>query len=338
MTRREIVKRAVHFQNPPRVPRFWYDLDCHQDDTDVVLIPVRKWYEGPEKNEAELGFKWAKSSSDKMTMGVPAVYPLANWDDFEHYRDHIMPDPYTSDRFAFADAYDWGDKYAIADLYLSGFTGMWLLRSFDNLFADMIEEPERVFLLRDMVMNFETEIIRQCKEHGFDCVAFYDDIGMQSSMMMSPEMWRYYFADIYRQQFALCHELGMDVFYHTCGYVYPVIQDLVSLGVDILNLGQANVNGIEKVGREFRSKVCFCQPIDYQKTGLYGSKAEIYAEAKMLLDNFWDGRGGFIAHMQDYENHGYEGAVPGNTMLTRDAFVQQDPTVDKYREKPDFVC
>jgi len=337
MTRREIVKRAVHFENPPRIPRFWYDLDCHQDDTDVVIIPVRKWYEGPNKNETELGFKWKKASGDNMTMGVPEVYPLADWDNFYNYKKNIMPDPYAPDRFAFADAFDWGDKYSIADLYLSGFTGMWLLRSFEELFADMCENSDRVIQLRDLVMGFETDVICQCKDHGFDCVAFYDDLGMQETMMMSPDMWRQYYADVYREQFKLCHDLEMDVFFHTCGYVYPIIQDLITLGVDIINLGQINVNGIERVGKAFHNQVCFCQPIDYQKTGLYGTKEEIYAEGKMLIAHLWDDRGGLIAHMQDYENHGYTGAVDGNTMRTRNCFVDQDPTAPKHRNASGYI-
>ena len=41
---------------------------------------------------------------------------------------------------------------------------------------------------------------------------------------------------------SLVHSLGMDVFFHTCGAVYPIIGDLIEAGVDMLNLGQLNLN------------------------------------------------------------------------------------------------
>jgi len=327
MDSKEIVKRAIHFKNPPRLPRFWYK--DHDDDSDILLVPLRKWYEGLEENEAELGFVWAKADTDKMSMGVPKEYPLKDWDDFENYVKNVFPDPYAADRFKLADSMDFSDKYIIADLYLSGFTGMWLIRGFHEVLSDMCVEPERFNKLADLIFDFETEIIRQCAAYNFDCVYFADDWGMQSTMMISPEMWREHFKERYKKQFQLCHELGMDVYFHTCGYVYPILQDFIDIGVDIFHLGQVNVNNIKKVGEDFSGKVCFCATIDYQSTGPYGTKEEIFDEAKELIDNLCNEHGGLFVQLLDYETMGYANAIAGNTMLAREAFISQDPYVNK---------
>lgn len=327
MTRKEIVKRSVHFQNPPRLPRYWFY--AREDDSDAVMVHLRKWYEGPNANEAELGFRWVQNSSDNMTMGVPEEYPLKDWDNFEYYVKNILPDPYDPNRFAEIDSKDFGDRYVIGDLYLSGFTAMWLLRSFDEVLYDMAAEPEQLGQFADMLMENEMEIIKQCPAHGIDCIGFADDIGMQTGMMMSPEMWRKHFKERLRKQFDLCHELGMDVYFHTCGYVAPVLEDLVEIGVDIFDLGQIYLNDVEEVSRKLKGKVCFAQPIDYQTVGLSGTKEEIYAEAKFLLDKLFDETGGVIAKLVDYEDLDYK-AIPGNTELTRNAFVEQDPLTKKH--------
>lgn len=121
----------------------------------------------------------------------------------------------------------------------------------------------------------------------------------------------------------------MDVYFHTCGYVAPILEDLVEIGVDILDLGQIYLNDIDAVSKNLKGKVCFSQPIDYQMVGLSGTKEEIYTEAKLLLEKLFDETGGMIAKLVDYEQLDYK-ALPGNTMLTRNAFVEQDPLVNKY--------
>jgi len=326
MTRKEIVKRSVHFQNPPRLPRFWFY--GREEDSDAVMVHLRKWYDGPTQKEAELGFTWLQNSSDHMTMGIPENYPLKDWDNFDHYVQSVLPNPYAPDRFDEFDSKDFGDRYVIGDLYLSGFTSMWLVRSFDEVFYDMAEEPEQLEQLADVIFENEMEIIRQCPAHGIDCIGFADDIGMQNGMMMSPETWRKYFKERLHKQFDLCHELGMDVYFHTCGYVAPVLDDLVEIGVDILDLGQIYLNDVEDISRRFCGRVCFSQPIDYQTVGLSGTKEEIYAEAKYLMDKLLNESGGVIAKLCDYEQHDYK-AIPGNTMLTRNAFVEQDPYLNQ---------
>jgi uroporphyrinogen-III decarboxylase len=162
--------------------------------------------------------------------------------------------------------------------------------------------------------------IRQMPAHGFDGVALFDDWGMQRAMMISPDMWREHFFDHYKKQCDLAHGLGMDVFFHTCGYVYPIIGDLIAAGVDILNLGQADVNGIDKLKEEFRGQVCFCQPINYQTTGISGTKEDFYREAKEIIDTFQTAHGGLIPELFDYERMGWKPENPNNTKYQVQAF------------------
>lgn len=120
--------------------------------------------------------------------------------------------------------------------------------------------------------------------------------------------------------FALAHELGMDVFFHTCGSVYPIIGDLIDAGVDMLNLGQLNLNDPERLQKEFKGKVCFCQPLDYQKTGLSGTREEILAEGKYIFDLLASKNGGLIAEIFDYELMGWQPKDPRNTHYQIEAF------------------
>lgn len=302
MTSKQRVNAAINFGYPDRVPLFIFDKDRLR--TDVIQVNVEQFYMGTGGDETEWGFVWAKAQGDETSMGVPVGAPLKNWDDFDQYVKTQAPDPFRSDRFYEADAADKGDKYFMGSLYLSGFTIMAFLRGFNDLMTDLYEAPERVEKLADLVFGIENRIIEQMPAHGFDAVSFWDDWGMQQGMMISPEMWRKFFLPRYIEQFKLVHSLGMDVFYHTCGDVRPIIGDLIDAGVDILNLGQPDVNDIDQTGRLYKGKVCFCPPINYQHTGLTGTREMIFTEAQQYYESYADQSGGLLAYIIDYKSMG----------------------------------
>ena len=320
-SRKEVVRKTVHFQTPGRIPRFMFNGDLTQSD--IIQVVLEKWYMGGQKDVTEWGFSWDKAADDESAMGVPREYLLKNWANFDNYVRHQMPDPFDKSRFKSLKAFDVGDRYLMGSLYLTGFTVMTFLRGFENLLMDMYEDPEKVEKVADIVFGFENDVIRQMPQHGFHAVALYDDWGMQKSMMISPTMWRAFFAKHYARQFKLAHDLGMDVFFHTCGYVTPILDDLIDAGVDILNLGQADINGIDHLKKIYRGKVCFCQSINYQTTGISGTKEEIYAEAREIIDTFSDARGGLIAMLFDYEDMGWKPVDPHNTEYQMRAFEEQ---------------
>jgi hypothetical protein len=78
----------------------------------------------------------------------------------------------------------------------------------------------------------------------------------------------------------------------------------IEIGVDILNLSQPNVYNIEDIGRAYRGKTCFICPISYQTTSLAGTKKEIYAEAKKLIENLGTPEGGLIGYAEEYSSIG----------------------------------
>ena len=83
--------------------------------------------------------------------------------------------------------------------------------------------------------------------HG---VAFYDDWGTQNGLFLSPQMWTELFLPRYKAQFNRVHAHGMDVYFHSCGQITPIIGGLFDAGVDMLNLSQPNLYDMEALGRE----------------------------------------------------------------------------------------
>jgi uroporphyrinogen decarboxylase len=290
MQSKELVKRAVTFKDPERIPVVYpYDFEA----SDVVGVEVVDNFQGLDKRHSEWGFTWEHFDND-LTMGQVKEPLIKEWPDLDRY---TAPDPGRADRFGPMKAAraKYGDgKYYRADLGLSGFTVMAFLRGFPELLEDLYLERERVERLADVVFGFEEEVIRRLKPQGFDAVAFFDDWGTQKDLFISPALWREVFKPRYRRQVELSHACGLQTYFHCCGKIFDIIPDFIDIGLDILNPGQPNINGIRRMGESFSGKICFACPVSYQTTGITGSREDIRREVREMVDCLGNRGGGLI--------------------------------------------
>ena len=298
MDRRELVNKAINMEKPDRVPILLFNKD--KEDSDIVMIDVVEFWMGKNKNISEWGFKWEKKNE---TMGYPKEPLIKTWEDLDRFK---IPDPYDKNRFnKVKDTINkYGDKYYIASLVLTGFTVMTFIRGFSETLEDLYINRVNIERLADIVFGFEEEVIKQVNNYKFDAVAFFDDWGIQDNLMISPKLWRDFFKPRYKRQFDLCHEYGLDVYFHCCGYIYEIITDLIEIGVDMLNLSQPNLFDIKEIGKKYGGRVCFVCPISYQTTSISGNKTDIYNEARKLIENLGCYGGGFIGYVEEYHSIG----------------------------------
>lgn len=299
MSRVSQVRKAIRREDPDYVPILFFNKD--KDQSDIIMIDVVRHFMGEKGDLSEWGFRWERYDD---TMGQPREGLIKEWSDLSGF---VVPDAYDKSRFEQVDTVrkQYGsDRYYLASLVLTGFTIMSFLRGFENIMNDFYENPEEIEKLADMVFGFEEEIIKQLKEYEFNGVAFFDDWGTQTNLIISPGMWRQFFKPRYKRQFDLAHKYGMDVYFHCCGYIYDIIPDFIEIGVDMLNLSQPNLYDIEKLGKDYGGKVSFVCPVSYQTTSLFGTKEDIYADVKKLVDNLGCYNGGLIGYVEEYHSIG----------------------------------
>ena len=312
MRRNEVIK-AITFSDPAYVPIYFVNRD--QDQSDIVVIEVQNHFLGLGKNISEWGFTWERLDE---TMGQPKDYVLQDWDNLSNL---IVPDPADPRRFVEVPEFNrkYPDRFRMASLGLSGFTTMWCLRGFDQLMLDMALNQEIVNTLADIVFGFEEQLIAELPRFNFDAVSFYDDWGTQTGMLISPQEWRKVFKPRYEQQFKLVHDLGMYVYFHCCGDYLPIVPDLIEVGVDLLNVAQPNLYDIPELGRNYGGEVCFVCPVSYQTTSISGTRAEIFADVRLLVENLGDFNGGLIGYVEEYQSIGLS---EGNYQACIDAFKE----------------
>ena len=112
---------------------------------------------------------------------------------------------------------------------------------------------------------------------------------------------------------------GRKVWFHTCGNVWDIIGDLIDIGVDVLELLQPDIFGVERLAREYGGHTCFCCAVDHQRRAISGTREEIFAYARQLQRLLGAFNGGFIGYVEDYACLGMDEA---HYQWIREAFLQ----------------
>jgi uroporphyrinogen decarboxylase len=113
--------------------------------------------------------------------------------------------------------------------------------------------------------------------------------------MISPDTWR----DEVRPHHARLTELArahdVPVMYHCDGAIYPLIPELIELGIDLLNPIQPDAKGMEaqRLKDEFGERLAFHGGVDILRILPRGTVDEVRAEVARLVDTLGRG-GGFV--------------------------------------------
>jgi uroporphyrinogen-III decarboxylase len=119
-----------------------------------------------------------------------------------------------------------------------------------------------------------------------------DDIGGQNSMLISPKMWRRYFKPRMAELISSLRGINpqVKIAYHTDGVVYPIIPDLIEIGLDVLNPVQPMAMDPVKLKNEYGDRLCFWGSLDIQQTIPFGTPGDVKKEVMTRLKTI--GRGG----------------------------------------------
>ena len=140
---------------------------------------------------------------------------------------------------------------------VSLFETMQSLRPFEDVLIDINADTPEINRLADMLMEYYAVIIQNALLVGVDAVTVGDDFGTQQAMMMSPKVWRRFFMPRYQALLDPVKKAGKFLFFHTCGKVTPILEDLRQVGFNSIwpQLNLYNQRDLAKRCRELRLAV-----------------------------------------------------------------------------------
>lgn len=243
-----------------------------------VLTEEARWLD-------EWGTGWSHAAGG--VGATPLSHPLQEWAQLDAYLSERMPDPLAPGRLdgALPALGRHGQaQYCAGMTHLALFERLHCLRGMQNTFEDFHLYPAEVDRLLGALTDYLVELIRLWG--GLDDVDGWfltDDWGTQAALMISPRMWRKFFAARYRRLCDEAHRWGLDVIFHSCGNVTAIIGDLIDAGVDVLDPLQPEAMDLARVAREFGGKVAFCGGISDQEIVIF-TPAQVRDHARRTID------------------------------------------------------
>jgi uroporphyrinogen decarboxylase len=177
------------------------------------------------------------------------------------------------------------------------FERMQFIRGSENLFIDLAELPAGFFALRNMIHEYNMQMLECWLKTGVDAMSWNDDWGAQRALLISPRQWRELFKPCYREYADAIHKAGKFVFMHSDGHIFDIYEDLIEIGVDAIN-SQLFCMDIEEIGRRFKGRITFWGEIDRQYLLSRAPVEEVRAGVHRVAKALYDGRGGVIAQCE----------------------------------------
>jgi hypothetical protein len=298
MDSRTLIRKVIRFDGAPRIgynlPEPWPNDFAWGGIAAAPDFVERRWTEGREEFWTdEWGNTWHRlrglSQGGEVARGA-----LEEWDRLDAYRppDLGLESRYEGARKAFAAA---PDKYHLGGLPGCAFNISRYTRRIENYLADCLLEPARVRRLSGLVMDEVEKAVHRMADAGADGVFFCEDWGTQERLLMSPRTFRDLFLPEIERLCRAAAGLGLDVWMHSCGYIWEIIEDLIRAGIRVLQFDQPSLYGVERLDDAFGGRVAFECPVDIQRTLQTRDAAKIRDEARRLCRRLGGHGGGFVA-------------------------------------------
>ena len=287
MTSREVVARTIRFQGTDRLPCDFPE----KYGSDFVVVNMSPSPDArPRIGADEWGAVWENIGD--MNLGEVKEFPLKSWEDFDKLN---IPDINEPSRWESLDGIRdrAGDKFLLA-IGISIYERVHFIRGLENTWMDIYDSRVELGRLIDILVDMNLIAIERYAEAGADGYIFCDDWGLQDKLMISPQAWREIWKPRYARIYSAAHEAGLLTFLHSCGNIVEVIDELIEVGLDVIQMDQQENMGLELLGERFGGRITFFSPVDIQNTMARGTLDDIRAYCRKMVRLLGRPAGGFI--------------------------------------------
>lgn len=325
MTPRDRVLAALAHRQPDRVPFSWgfgptlemtAVLERELGEQDIAWPALRDTvndivrYPGlsPRVNLPEhtdiWGIRRALTAYDGGVYGEIAHFPLAGISTVAGIERYSWPDPEAFDGNGLRDCYvAMNPDHRKAALISGGnpFEIYCWMTGLEEAIINLIEAPEIVCAALARITGFfETMLTRTLRDGGdvVDLIFFADDLGSQTSLLISRAMYREVLQPYHRRLTTCAAEFAPHAarMVHSDGAVFDILPDLIDAGFTVFEAVQTDAAGMdpERLKSTYGDALSFHGGISVQQLLPHGDAAFVRAETERLIRVFGAG-GGYIA-------------------------------------------
>lgn len=153
----------------------------------------------------------------------------------------------------------------------------WQLRGYEEFLIDLLTQPEWAEYILDRFCDNNLRTAAAAARHGYDTIQIGDDIANQNALMFSPETWRTFMKPRWAKVIAAARSIKPDihVWYHSDGNVSEVLDELVEIGIDILNPVQPECMDPFAIRKRYGKRLAFDGCVGTQTTFPFGTPEDM---------------------------------------------------------------
>ncbi len=161
----------------------------------------------------------------------------------------------------------------------------WCIRSMEELMMEMMDDDENAICLLDRITEVSIARAELYTKAGADIVHLGDDIGTQHGAMMGLEIWREWLKPRLKKVIDAAKAINPDVLisYHSCGDIRIFLEDLVDVGIDVLNPIQPECMDFQEVYDRIGDRMSFWGTIGTQQLLPFGTQEDVKAEVNRVV-------------------------------------------------------
>jgi uroporphyrinogen decarboxylase len=313
MTPRELVRRALDFSGPERVPRQlwllpWAYLNYPRESAMLLsrfpddILHCPQYLRRPCRTQGDRYLpgayvdEWGCTfhSVQAGIIGQVKTPFVTDWSRLDEVRPPLEALEVAEERVnAFCRA---TDRFVLGGCLPRPFERLQFLRGSEAVFLDLARQTPELLVLLKRIHGFYVQELEVWARTDVDGLMMMDDWGGQSKMLVSPATWRTLLKPLYADYVEIAHRHGKSLWLHSDGYILDIMPDLVELGVDAINC-QVCCMGAAALGECCRGRMTFWGEVDRQHVLPSGTREDVRAAVReMRAELYRDG--GVIAQCE----------------------------------------
>ncbi len=265
------------------------------------LDPGLRYDSGPEPGPQtfylnEFGTAHLPGSDDAYDEYTPPA-AMRQADSLEAFEKYPMPDYEASYRHAHlaeqAARIKSGNLAVVGHMEMTIFERAWQIRGLEELMMDFYDHPDFAACLLDRITAGSVFCARRYAQAGADLLRTGDDVAMQDRLLMSPEVWRKFLKPRLAKVFQAAKAVNPDILicYHSDGNITDLVEDLIEIGMDVLNPVQPECVDVPALKQRFGRRLSFWGTIGLQRALPFGTPADVEAEVRQRIEQAGAGGG-----------------------------------------------
>ncbi|HSR11394.1 MAG TPA: uroporphyrinogen decarboxylase family protein [Thermodesulfobacteriota bacterium] len=309
MTSRERVLAALNLKQPDRVP--WVESSVHNTLAEKLLkrsdfekANVTQLFALPGSRIPPAVLEVLALDNYNFSVAPPRYVKSQKVEGMDMVIDGLikteadlakisLPDP-ESDEF-YKPAREFVAQYrdsgkALGITTRMGISNTYLSMGIEHFGLSLYENQGFLLKLMDLFIDWACKAVTKINGLGFDFMIIPEDLAWKQGPLFSPKMIRELFIPRMKK---VAERIKIPWIYHSDGNLLPIMEDLLSLGMNGIANIEPNAMDINELKKKYGKRVCLVGNIDLHYTLTRGTPEETEAEVKKRIQEVGPG-GGYI--------------------------------------------